>query len=124
MTVGIENIYTFNVTDSDDNFTVTIKEGAPNGGKLVNNGNGMYTFQWTVTTSPTSGVFFQAEDARGAVVLHSPLLHVCSCFNGGECTLDGATNTDILIQMTCICTEGKIKCSICCAMSCFIFCSL
>ena len=104
--VGTENIYTFSVKDADDNFTVTIVGGAPNGGQLVHNGEGMYTLRWMVSAIPTSSVTFRAEDARGAVVLLSPLLHVCSCFNGGTCTLDGVIHSDSLINMTCLCTEG------------------
>ena len=107
MTVGTENIYTFSVKDADDNFTVTIVGGAPNGGQLVHNGEGMYSLHWMVSTIPASSVTFRAEDARGAVVLLSPLLHVCSCFNGGTCTLDGIIRLeDSLINMTCLCTEG------------------
>ena len=108
VTVGTENIYTFSVKDADDNFTVTLLGGAPNGGQLVNNGEGMYTLHWMVSAIPTSSVQFRAEDARGAVVLLSPLLHVCSCFNGGTCTLDGVIHSDSLINMTCLCTEGII----------------
>ena len=107
VTVGTENIYTFSVKDADDNFTVTIVGGAPNGGQLVHNGKGMYTLHWMMLAIPTSSVQFRAEDARGAVVLLSPLLHVCSCFNGGTCTLDGVVRSaDSLINMTCLCTEG------------------
>ena len=107
VTVGTENIYTFSVKDADDNFTVTIVGGAPNGGQLVHNGEGMYSLHWMVSTIPASSVTFRAEDARGAVVLLSPLLHVCSCFNGGTCTLDGVIRSaDSLINMACFCTEG------------------
>lgn len=105
ITVGIENIYTFDVEDSDDNFTVTVN---PNEGQLVDNGNGMYTFHWMVSTIPIKAVVFRAEDARGAVVLLSPQLHVCSCFNGGLCTLDGVSIlSSLVINMTCLCTEGN-----------------
>ena len=107
VTVGTENLYTFSVKDADNNFSVTIVGGAPNGGQLVHNGEGMYTLHWMVSAIPTSSVTFRAEDARGAVVLLSPLLHVCSCFNGGTCTLDGVVRSeDSLINMTCLCTEG------------------
>ena len=107
VTVGTENIYTFSVEDADDTFTVTILGETPNRGQLVHNGEGMYTLHWMMSAIPTSSVTFRAEDARGAVVLLSPLLHVCSCFNGGTCTLDGVIRSaDSLINMACFCTEG------------------
>ena len=108
VTVGTENIYTFSVEDADDTFTVTILGETPNRGQLVHNGEGMYTLHWMMSAIPTSSVTFRAEDARGAVVLLSPLLHVCSCFNGGTCTMDGVIHSDSLINMTCLCTEGII----------------
>lgn len=105
--VGKENNYTFMVADSDDNYTVGTDGELPDGGHLVDHGGGMYTFQWTVSSTPTSGVSFRAEDARGAAVLLRPILHLCTCFNGGECTVDGvASSDDLVINLTCVCTEG------------------
>ena len=56
MTVGTENIYIFSVKDADDNFTVTILGGAPKGGQLVHNGEGVYILRWMMSAIPTSSV--------------------------------------------------------------------
>lgn len=105
--VGEENVYTFDVNDTDD-FTVTIDGGAPQGGILSDDGDGMYTFRWTPQATPTRELGFIAVDELGAATLHSPLVQVCACFNGGECTLEGVPNTNKRIQnLTCLCTEGK-----------------
>ena len=109
VTVGTENIYIFSVQDNDDNFTVTIEGEVPDIGQLVDNGEGMYTFRWMLSSIPTSNVTFRAEDSLSAIVFLSPQLHVCSCFNGGTCTLDGVVSSDsLIIIMTCLCTEGTL----------------
>ncbi len=106
VTVGVENIHTFTVTDPDG-FTVTISGGTPQGGLLFDEGDGIYSFRWTPETTPTDALSFMVEDAMGAITLHSPILHVCTCYNGGDCTVEGLSATNQLIQnLTCICTEG------------------
>lgn len=106
--VGVENSYTFTVNDTDD-FTVALEE-APEGGVLSDDGDGVYTFRWTPTTIPTRELVFVATDSLDAATLHSPLLQVCACFNGGECTLEGVPPTNRRIQiLTCLCTEGTYQ---------------
>ena len=106
MTVGEKNVYTFTVNDTSD-FNVTIEGGAPEGGALSDDGDGVYTFTWTPPTTPAGGLSFIAMDNSGAATLHSPVVHVCACFNGGQCTEQGVPMTDELIQtLTCLCTEG------------------
>ena len=109
VTVGQLNIYTFSVADNG-NFTVRIDGDQPEGSSLVDNGGGMYTFRWTPAVAVRiTALSFIAVDNLDASSVFSPLLHVCTCFNGGQCTLEGVTPTrDLVIQMTCICTEGKI----------------
>ncbi len=109
VTVGVQNIYTFRVSDSN-NFTVAIDELMPQGSQLFDDGNGRYTFRWRPESSPSTILSFVAVDELGAATLHSPVLHVCACFNGGQCTLEGVPSTDQLIQnLTCICPEGNVK---------------
>ena len=108
MTVGEESIYTFSVNDSND-FNITIEGGVPEGGVLSDDGNGTYTFTWTLDTLPMnfSGLSFVAIDSVGAASIHSPSLQLCACFNGGECTDEGILSVDgSLVTMTCICNEG------------------
>lgn len=106
VTIGVENTYTFVVTDTTS-FNVSVHTVMPAGGILQDDGDGRYVFYWTPEAFPTA-LSFVAEDTQGAVTLHSPILQVCACFNGGSCTLDGVPIRDQLIRnLTCICTEGK-----------------
>ena len=106
VTVGEENLYSFEVMDSND-FNVTIEDGAPADAMLIDDGEGNYTFTWTPARIPTHSLTFMAEDSLGAVTLHSPLLQVCACFNGGECVDEGVSSDDQLLRIVaCQCTEG------------------
>lgn len=105
--VGEVNVYNFVVTDSD-NFTVMIDGDPPDNSLFVDDGEGKYTFTWTPVVTPTTELSFVAEDELGAVTLLSPVLQVCTCFNEGECILEGVPSTNRLIRhLTCICTDGK-----------------
>lgn len=107
VTVGMENIYTFQVEDSG-NFTVEIIGGAPENSRLEDNGGGMYMFQWTPSQAPTHALTFLVVDNLDEATMHSPILHVCTCFNGGHCTLEGVPSSNqLIIPLTCLCTEGK-----------------
>ena len=109
VTVGMENVYTFEVEDSG-NYTVEIEGGAPENSLLEDNGRGMYTFRWTPSQSPTRALTFLAVDNLQEATMHSPLLHVCTCFNGGQCTLEGVPSSNqLIIPLTCLCTDGKIR---------------
>ena len=104
--VGEENVYTITVNDTDD-FNVTIAGGVPEGGVLNDEGDGVYTFIWTPPATPNDGVSFIAMDIAGAATVHTPVLRVCACFNGGMCTEEGLLATGDVIQvLTCVCTEG------------------
>lgn len=107
VTVGIENIYTFKVEDVNSNFNVSIDGGVPDGGQLVDNGAGFYTFSWTISATPTNDLIFRAVDTIGSAALLTPVVYVCNCFNGGECTAEGVINETSVINMACICTEGE-----------------
>ena len=108
MNVGEENVYIFTVNDTND-FNVTIEGGAPEGGVLSDDGDGVYSFTWTPATIPTRELTFVAIDNAGAATVHSPFVKVCACFNGGECTEKGVPSTNRQIQiLTCLCTEGKV----------------
>ena len=106
MNVGEENIYTFTVNDTND-FNFTIAGGVPQGGDLVDEGDGTYTFIWTPQVTPTAGLSFVAIDTLGAATLHSTIVQVCACFNGGTCTEEGVLATNETVQtLTCLCDEG------------------
>lgn len=106
--VGEENVYVFTVNDTND-FTVAVEGGTPEGGVLSDDGQGTYTLRWTPESTPTTELVFIATDDLDAATLHSPLLQVCSCFNGGQCTTAGVPSTNRRIQnLTCLCTEGTV----------------
>ncbi len=107
ITVGEENIYSFTFVDTN-HFNVTIDGGTPIGGILSDDGKGTYTFRWTPTSSPEKPLSFIAMDTIGAATLHEPVLRVCACFNGGECTMEILKNKTIE-TLICNCTEGKLK---------------
>ena len=106
VTVGVENVYRFSVVDDGD-FNVTIEGGAPPGGVLSDDGLGTYTFTWTPTSVPTAPLSFVATDSIGASTLHQPILHVCACFNGGECLFGGANLEEAVQVLSCNCSEGE-----------------
>lgn len=109
MTVGEENAYIFTVNDTD-NFNVAIDLGVLDEGTLLDDGDGMYTFLWRPEMFPNiTGVSFIATDSSGASSLHRPLVQLCACFNGGECTTQGVPSLGLLVQtLTCVCDEGEI----------------
>lgn len=114
VTVGEENFYTFTVTDNTT-FAVRIDGGAPQDGFLSDDGEGRYTFRWIPEANPNRTLSFIAEDELQASTLHSPVLQVCACFNGGECTLEGVISTnELLLNLICICPEGKLVVMFCC----------
>ena len=104
--MGEENIYLFTVIDTVS-FNVAVEGG--DGGILSDNGDGEYSFTWTPEViSFISGLSFVAMDSAGAATLHRPSVHMCACFNGGECTEEGVHNLyDSVIILTCFCPDGQ-----------------
>ena len=105
--VGQENIYSFIVSDTND-YTVSIDGGTPEGGVLSDDGEGGYTFAWTPHFVPKHGLTFVDMDELEAASVHSPLVEVCGCFNGGRC-LDKlvAGGSDLVQMFECECPEGN-----------------
>ena len=110
MNVGEENVYTFTVRDNYfiDGYSVVIEGGTPQGGNLTDDGSITFTFVWTPQSIPTRSLTFIVADDLGAATVLSPILEVCACFNGGECTQDGVPSTiEKIHTLNCRCTEGK-----------------
>ena len=109
VTVGEENVYTFSVNDSND-FNVTVEGGVPDGGVLSDDGDGNYTFTWTLETVPNiTGLPFLATDVAGAASVISPSVLLCACFNGGECVVEGVSIDMPVLTLSCLCDEGIHK---------------
>lgn len=110
ITVGMAVSYTFTVMD-DDSFTVGLVD-MPAGSQVLQNGQ-MYTFQWTVNeVDDVVPLTFYARDSMDATAVLSPRVDVCACQNNGECTSDGATATDNVAILNCLCSQGTVKSNI------------
>ena len=102
-----ENVYSFTVTDAND-FNVSIQGDTPEDSELIDTGNGEYIFVWTPTEIPETGISFFAVDELEAASVHSPLVQVCACFNGGTCTEEGVPATNDPVQvLACLCDPGN-----------------
>ena len=109
--MGQESVYQFTVVDdSGDNFTVELVGGLPPNASLTDDGEGSYTFRWTLQEPLLTELNFVAVDSAGAGSGITPLVEVCACINGGECTLSGEPfNESSTVIMNCDCPRGIIK---------------
>ena len=111
MELGQETTYNFTVEDLDgDNYTVNYATDQQLANiSLTNDGNGNYSFKFTVYEQNNVTLAFTAKDSIGAAASHIPILEVCGCINGGNCTLQGLLIIDsTTIIMNCECPEGII----------------
>ena len=105
--VGQETMYSFTVEDTTDNFTVNAIERQVVNTSLTNDGNGNFTYTFTVYKPSNVTLTFLAEDSMGAATSLTPILELCSCVHGGNCTLQGLlTIESTTIIMNCECPEG------------------
>ena len=110
--VGQQAEYTFTVTDPGDTFIVGLLEGLPVSSNLINKGDGVFVFIWTLRQPTNMSLTFFARDSLNASSTLSPRVEVCACANEGECTLDGLLSTDdTTVIMNCLCTEGWYMCT-------------
>lgn len=83
--------------------------GLPEDSELVEIGDesGVYTFTWTLSDITDTPIIFIANDSLGQVFTHSPIITICACVNGGECTADGILGTENnIFVFECECPEG------------------
>lgn len=106
--LGQETTFIITVTDPGDNFTLTVLGGLPSNSVLEYNGEGEYIFRWTLQESITEPLIFSANDSKGASATFVPIVEVCACTNGGNCTRDGLLSSNATVILNCICPEGKI----------------
>lgn len=105
MTVGQTSTYTFTVTDEEESIDVTVL--GLDSSSLTQDGN-IYTFSWTITAVVNDPITFVATDSMNVVSTLSPLIEVCNCQNGGNCTLEGVLSIENnTIDMNCQCTPGN-----------------
>ena len=102
------NSYSFTVQDPGDNITVSVIGGLPSNALLEDSKDGQYTLHWNPIEAPNTTLTLLATDSLGAASTLTPKVHVCNCFNGGNCTLDGIISTDdSTILMNCDCIRGS-----------------
>lgn len=101
-----QSVYTVQVIDPGDNFTVTILGGLPSNSLLERGSDEEYTFYWNLQEMTNVPLVFVANDTRGASSTHTPIVEVCACANDGVCVVDGIITTNFTVTMSCICSEG------------------
>ena len=100
-------MFTLYVVDPGDEFTLNIEGGLPEDSVLEEVTEEEYVFRWNLQQVTTEPLVFVANDTRGAASVFIPTVEVCSCSNGGRCTLDGVLNSNATVVMNCLCTDGE-----------------
>ena len=123
VTVGQPATYSFTVKDEGDEFTVLVEEGLPPEATLSDNTAGDYSLHWTPASPTEQPLTFVAMDVAGATAKLKPQVQVCGCVNGGECTLDGIFDLELLssVVMNCNCPEGGFHRACKLLMACVIY---
>ena len=96
-----------NVVDPGDNITLMVQGGLPENSILEEIAPGEFAFNWTLLQVTYAPLVFVANDTRGASTLFIPIVEICACANGGNCSLEGVLSNNATIVMSCLCTEGK-----------------
>lgn len=104
--VGQESVFFITVIDPGDNFTLTILEGLPPNSVLESADGEEYIFRWNLQQITTDPLVFIANDSKGASSTFIPIVEICACANGGNCTRDGLLSNNATVILNCICPEG------------------
>ena len=107
VTVGVPSTYNLTVVGGQ----LQVLGGLPESSELVESGdgNGIYTFTWTLFDITDTPITFIANNEMGQVFTHSPTLAICACVNEGECTVDGILGTENnIFVFECECPEGIV----------------
>ena len=96
-----------NVIDPGDNVTLSVQGGLPDNSILEEIAPGQFSFRWTLLQITYSPLVFVANDTRGASSSFVPIVEICACANGGNCSLDGIISNNATLVMNCLCSEGK-----------------
>ena len=114
-TVGEESVYTFTVTSDSQNIIVIIlhegEETLPSGVQLNDPDGDSYTITWTPSDNTSVlNLTIVAMDPNFENIssFFDPVVQLCACENGGNCTTDGLLDTDFsFIILNCECPEGR-----------------
>ena len=101
-------MYSFNVTDDSNNFTVSLDGGLPSNSQLQQVDNtSVYVFTWSLSSVGNYSLVFQALDQLGASSVLSVQVQICACERDGNCTLNGLLDTSgNSIVLNCECPAG------------------
>ena len=114
-TVGEESVYTFTVSSDSQNINVIIlhegEETLPSGVQLNNPDGDSYTITWTPADSTSVlNLTIVAVDPNLENIssFFNPVVQLCACENGGNCTTDGLLANDLnFIILNCECSQGN-----------------
>ena len=106
VTVGQESAYIVTVVDPGDNFTLTVLGGLPPNSELESLEDGEYLFLWNLQEIITQPLVFIAIDSKGASSTFIPVVEVCACSNGGNCTREGLLSNNATVVLNCVCPQG------------------
>ena len=115
-TVGEESVYTFTVSSDSENINVIIlhegEETLPSGVQLNNPDGGNWTITWTpADNTSVLNMTIVAVDlsVNNISSIFNPVVQLCACENGGNCTTDGLLDIDYsFVVLNCKCPEGII----------------
>ena len=113
-TVGKESIYTFTVSSDSENINVVIlhegEETLPSGVQLNNADGDSWTITWTPADNTAAlHLIIVATDLNFENIssVFKPVVHLCACINGGNCTINGLLNIDYnFMLLNCECPGG------------------
>ena len=103
---GQESIYQLTVFDPGDKISLTMLGGLPQGSTLEQVDEGEYVFRWTLQKVATKPLVFIANDTAGASSTFTPIVYICACVNGGNCSFNGPLSGSSTVVMNCNCSEG------------------
>jgi len=113
-TVGEESVYAFTVSSDSENIVVIIlhegEETLPSGVQLNNSNSDSYTITWTPadnTAVLNLTIVAMDQNFENISSTFNPVVQLCACVNGGNCTTDGLLATDFsFVVLNCECPEG------------------
>ena len=113
-TVGEESVYTFTVSSDSENINVIIlhegEETLPSGVQLNNPDGDSWTITWTpADNTSVLNMTIVAVDLNSGNIssVFDPVVQLCACINGGNCTANGLQNNDYsFIILNCECPGG------------------
>ena len=116
-TVGEESVYTFTVSSDSENINVIIlhegEETLPSGVQLNNPDGDSWTITWTPADNTSAlNLTIVAVDLNMNNIssFFNPVVQLCACENGGNCTTDGLPVNDLsFITLNCDCPEGMLS---------------